>query len=565
VKSEKSYNNTNMAAADDETDEYENTLVNGHLVRNRNTDTRTLSFPQDIHYNVSPEPSLRKTAKPSSQIWSRGAESLSSCWGFTLSLHSVLVLPVALLQHGGLTFLLMYTFLLVLLGCPLLLTELFLGQYSGLGLPLLYRHLCPLLSGLGMAVAMQAFIRSLLSIAVASWLARGAMELFLKQGIPTELLYSQILMVNGTSIQELGALNGELTLSLGAVSLVSFILVAASVRTIGKVSLLAVPLCYGLLLTLCIRSGMDPAGPEGFLKLMKPNWSVLSEATTWLEAAAHVAFSLQLGTGVISTYGSYNKFMHNIIRDCWTIIVGHIFWVFLSIFMVLSLLGVAYKEDAANLRNLSSEISLLSITGEGIWLGAVTLLQSSFSELSYAWLWSGLFLILLIIINLISLLGTINVIADIFVNYKMSCLRFKPLVTLFVILCLAITCLCFATNGGIHVYYLLKTFIFNWPLLFFVVINNLLASFSNGMGNLIRDLSSMCRKRVSHFSSSHFSVIITSVSPIFLSVRYLELIALISTCIFVLDQSRLDFIQSNQGTFKTTLGNIWCFPSRRVS
>ena len=36
-----------------------------------------------------------------------------------------------MLQHGGLAFLLMYFLVLLLVGAPVLLLEMFLGQYSG--------------------------------------------------------------------------------------------------------------------------------------------------------------------------------------------------------------------------------------------------------------------------------------------------------------------------------------------------------------------------------------------------------------------------------------------------
>ena len=60
------------------------------------------------------------------------------------------------LQHGGVTFLLMYTVMLGILDWPLLVLEAVLGQYSSLAPGHLYRHLCPLLAGLGLAVCLQA-------------------------------------------------------------------------------------------------------------------------------------------------------------------------------------------------------------------------------------------------------------------------------------------------------------------------------------------------------------------------------------------------------------------------
>ena len=277
---------------------------------------QALSFPRDISYEVSDGQDPPHKDKTHKQQWPRGADSLAATWAFTLSLHSVLYLPVAILHHGGLVFLLMYIFMLVVLGTPILMVEMFLGQYSGLVVSRLYRHLCPLLSGVGMALVIQSAIRAVLDISVAMWVGRGAVKLFYEQKISQEFFYSDVLHVNATTLGDIGTVNSELTLALGAVGLCSYILLAGGVKSIGKVCLLAVPVCFGILITLCIRTCMDPYGPQGFLTLINPQWSTLSEATAWLEAAAHVVFSLQLGSGVISSYGYYNKFNHNIIRDC---------------------------------------------------------------------------------------------------------------------------------------------------------------------------------------------------------------------------------------------------------
>ena len=87
------------------------------------------------------------------------------------------------LQHGGVTFLLMYTVMLGILGWPLLVLEAVLGQYSSLAPGHLYRHLCPLLAGLGLAVCLQAALRALLDLGVLMWAALTCYALFSRQEI----------------------------------------------------------------------------------------------------------------------------------------------------------------------------------------------------------------------------------------------------------------------------------------------------------------------------------------------------------------------------------------------
>ena len=85
----------------------------------------------------------------------------------------------------------------------------------------------------------------------------------------------------------------------------------------SQVSMVLVPTCYGLLMTLTIRACMGDGGmggPKGILALLDPDWSHITKPWVWLEAAKLVFVSLQLGLGVISTYSSFNKYHHNIIR-----------------------------------------------------------------------------------------------------------------------------------------------------------------------------------------------------------------------------------------------------------
>ena len=78
--------------------------------------------------------------------------------------------------------------------------------------------------------------------------------------------------------------------------------------------MMLVPLCYGLLMTLTIRGCIEKGGPGGILALLAPDWSVITRPWVWLEASKFVFLSLHLGLGVISTFASYNKYHHNIIR-----------------------------------------------------------------------------------------------------------------------------------------------------------------------------------------------------------------------------------------------------------
>jgi len=486
---------------------YSDSLANGSPVYSR--EEGPVHTPPSDH-NAHP------VEKTSTQKWSRGADSLAATWAFTLTFHSLLYLPLSIIRHGGLVFLMMYLLMLVFVGGPLVVVEMFLGQYSGLSVTRLYRHLCPAMSGLGVALNIQSAVWAVLDLAMAMWAGRAAVTVFYSQGDGEHVM--PVMAVNSTTshMGDIVTLNSEAVISLGVVSLCSFVLLAAGTRSIGKVCLLTVPVCYGLLITLCIRTCMDPNGPQGFLSLIKPQWSALSQASAWLEAAAHVIFSLRLGVGVISTYGSYSKFHHNIIRDSWVIIIGHIFWVVLSVFLIFSLLGVAYKEELLKSTNLTAS-SMFFANNERLGLGVITLVESAFADLSYGWLWAGLFFILLIIISVTSIFGYIEVIANSIVSHRATCLRFKPFISFVVLLVLSVICIILSTEAGIPLFHLLHTYIANWPLLLFCVLSVLSCVHSHVTVYIVKDLSSMCRTNISHVMSSHFSVLITTIIPLLLT------------------------------------------------
>ena len=197
-----------------------------------------------------------------------------------MSLHSIWSLPLSVIQHGGITFLLLYTVILATLGAPLLLLEMSLGQYSGMAPARLFSHLCPILAGLGLAVCIQAAVRAMLDLAVVMWAGQALWQLFSEENIRDGFFYRDVLNKENASLEQLGQLLGQLSLVLAIGCLTIFILIAAGTRSIGKVCLVSVPTCFLLLITLTIRTCLATGGPHGVLILLTPDWSVLTQSSS---------------------------------------------------------------------------------------------------------------------------------------------------------------------------------------------------------------------------------------------------------------------------------------------
>ena len=224
-----------------------------------------------------------------------------------------------MIQHGGLAFLLMYLICLTVVGAPLLLLETTLGknfiwniwmvffscllsilghfqlgaipgQYSALAPARLYRHLCPILAGLGLAISLQAALRAILELATLMWTGQGLFLLFSEQQITDGFFYRDVLDRGDATMVRLGSLGGQLALVLAIAAVSTFILTVAGTRALGKVCGLAIPTAFMLLVTLTIRACMESGGPLGITALMAPNWDVMTQPGVWMEAVAQVVF-----------------------------------------------------------------------------------------------------------------------------------------------------------------------------------------------------------------------------------------------------------------------------------
>jgi len=513
------------------------------------------------HYPVQGSPQttagsqtvLITKAKENEQ-WPRGSDHLFTCWAFTISLHSLWTLPMVIVQQGGLAFLLIYAILVALLGAPLLLLELALGQYSALPTARLYRHLCPLLSGLGLAFTVLASVRGILDLAVLMWSGHSLFHLFSYQKIGQEFFNRDILDREDSSLGELGGLRNQILLVLGIATLTTFVFIVAGTKSVGKVCMVAVPAAFMLMMTLTIRACLATGGPQGVLLLLAPDWSVLTLPGAWLEAAAQVVFSLQLGLGALTTFASYNKYEHNLVRDTAIMAVAHLVWLLLALLLTYALLGLAQNAEVLQLpvevNKEATGAMLLSNTGTGIWLAAVTLGEKAFSTLSYGWLWAGLYFILVIIVGVTSLFGYIEVITSTLVSIKPSYSRFKPLIAFFVLAVLFLLDLVLATQGGIHIYHLLSTYIASWPTLLFSLLTVTATLGCHGAGFLMRDLSDMSKFRLSHWVQAHLSVIFYSLLPI----------ALTATLVWHLYGLSSDHLEEPLAAFGMALPSGWGLP-----
>ena len=91
------------------------------------------------------------------------------------------------------------------------------------------------MTGVGFAVCLSLFFHGICDLAATTWSAQAGYLLFTRQKLDDSFFYNHVLDVGSKDLANLGNLNGQMTLILGIVCLVTFVLIAAGTKSIGKV------------------------------------------------------------------------------------------------------------------------------------------------------------------------------------------------------------------------------------------------------------------------------------------------------------------------------------------
>ncbi len=233
------------------------------------------------------------------------AVGLGNIWGF----------PYKMGTNGGFAFLIVYLFLVALVGFVILIVELSLGRTTGKGAIGSYMELSRRFKWLGWLAFLSAFFIMTFYSVLGGYCIRYAVANF------GNLIGASF----GTGQTDAGNFFASFISNQSAsiiYTLVFMIITAGIVMKgvsggIESFSKTAMPLLFVMLLVVVIRSVTLPGAVEGLRFMFKPNlepfktnfFKVLSTAS------GQMFFSLSLAMGAMITYGSYLQKTDNIVRD----------------------------------------------------------------------------------------------------------------------------------------------------------------------------------------------------------------------------------------------------------
>lgn len=230
--------------------------------------------------------------------------------GSAVGMGNIWLFPYRMGQYGGGAFLIPYFIFVALFSYVGLSGEFALGRLTGTGamgsLDYVMKSrgkkggkilgIIPLLGVLGIAIGYSV---------VVGWVLRYT------AGSVT----GSILAVDSQSFFDALAVNfGSVPWHLIAVVFTVVILIFGVASGIEKLSKFMMPAFFILFLIIAVRVAFLPGAAEGYLYLLRPDWSYLLKPETWVMAMGQAFFSLSINGAGMLIYGSYMKKDESILR-----------------------------------------------------------------------------------------------------------------------------------------------------------------------------------------------------------------------------------------------------------
>lgn len=232
--------------------------------------------------------------------WSSNFGFLMAAAGSAVGLGNLWKFPYIVGMNGGGVFLIIYLFLLILLGTPILLTEMAIGRSSRLNAIDACKAIAPKWGFVGgMGVIGAFFILCYYSV-IGGWV----LKYFFKYIISPEIKEPEQYFQSFTS-----STAEPIAWHVIFAAIVVFIVIRGISGGIEKVSKIFLPLLAAFIILIAVNGMILPGSVEGVKFILKPDFSHIKSVGDFfgivLSAMGQVFFSLSLGMGTLITYGSY--------------------------------------------------------------------------------------------------------------------------------------------------------------------------------------------------------------------------------------------------------------------
>uniref|UniRef100_A0A3Q3WL56 Transporter n=1 Tax=Mola mola TaxID=94237 RepID=A0A3Q3WL56_MOLML len=299
--------------------------------------------------------------------WDSKVQYVLAQVGFSVGLGNVWRFPYLCHQNGGGAFMLLYVFLLLIVGVPLFFMELAAGQSIRQGSIGVWKHISPNLAGIGYSSCMVCFYVALYYNVIIAWSLYYMGNSFqyplpweqcpvdvttndtvkeCSSSSPTSYFWFRKALNITNSIEESGEFNPIVTGCLLAAWAIVSLAMIRGIKSSAKVMYFSSVFPYVVLLIFLIRGLMLDGAMDGITYMFYPKLEIWANLQVWRQAATQVFFALGLGYGSVIAYSSYNPVHNNCHRDALMVSCINFMTSVLATLVVFVVLGFRAKTIA---------------------------------------------------------------------------------------------------------------------------------------------------------------------------------------------------------------------------
>ncbi|KAK4875154.1 hypothetical protein RN001_011576 [Aquatica leii] len=462
------------------------------------------------------------------ETWGKKVDFLLSVIGFAVDLANVWRFPYLCYKNGGGAFLVPYCIMLIIGGIPLFYMELALGQFHRKGAITCWGRICPLLKGIGYAVVLIAFYVDFYYNVIIAWALRFFFASFtdmlpwtscdnswntphcrpfdfpsknssefnntalLLQEVPvTDLKFASaaseyfnraiLELHRSEGLHDLGSIKWDMALCLLAVYIICYFSLWKGISTSGKVVWFTALFPYVVLLILLIRGVTLPGSAEGIKYYLNPNFSVITKAEVWVDAATQVFFSLGPGFGVLLAYASYNKYHNNVYKDALLTSVINSATSFIAGFVIFSVLGYMAYSAGRPIQEVATE-------GPGL---VFIVYPAAIATMPGSIFWALIFFMMLLTLGLDSSFGGSEAIITALSDEFPKIGRHREIFVACLFSLYFVVGLASCSQGGFYFFHLLDRYAAGYSMLFAVLFEAIAVSWIYGTQRFCDDIKDM--------------------------------------------------------------------------
>ncbi|CAK6963245.1 sodium-dependent neutral amino acid transporter B(0)AT2 [Scomber scombrus] len=325
------------------------------------------------------DPDEAETNGEDRPAWDSKIQYVLAQVGFSVGLGNVWRFPYLCHQNGGGAFMLLYVFLLLVVGVPLFFMELAAGQSIRQGSIGVWKHISPKLAGIGYSSCIVCFYVALYYNVIIAWSLFYMGNSFqyplpwtqcpidvttnytvkeCASSSPTSYFWFRRALNITNSIDDSGGFNYIMTGCLLAAWAIVSLAMIKGIKSSAKVMYFSSVFPYVVLFIFLIRGLMLDGAMEGVTYMFYPRLEIWGSVQVWRQAATQVFFALGLGYGSVIAYSSYNPVHNNCHRDALMVSCINFMTSVLASLVVFVVLGFRSKNIA--LRCVAKNLGLLS-------------------------------------------------------------------------------------------------------------------------------------------------------------------------------------------------------------